>query len=492
MSQLSVLAAGLPSGPLRLVHRYGGRPVDGVPALQTVNPARIHEVVSEVPMMDAVELESAASTLRARGAGWARTSVVARGDCLLAAARLLQANLETIAVLVTREMGKTLGEARAETAVAVRVLEYYGSLGRQPVGHHLPDLRAGVRVVTERQPLGAVALITPWNDPVLTPVRKIAPALLCGNAVLFKPAESTAAVAGALVEILTEAVVPAEVVDLVFASGDATGRFLANTNHLDAVSFTGSTAAGRRVVASVAGRGVRVQAELGGKNAVVVHGDADLDRAVKLIMTAAFGQTGQRCSATSRLLVHESVHDKLVADLAGRAGRLRVGDGLRPDTDLGPVANPAQFDRVVSALSQAPAARCVTGGHRLTDGEYAEGLFVAPTIVDDVTLDSPLWTDEVFGPVLSVRTFADLDQAIGLVNASGYGLTSSIFTNSLHAAHRFVREVQVGNVSVNLGTMGWDVHLPFGGVKASGLGQKEQGQAALDFYSTVKTVAWGF
>jgi aldehyde dehydrogenase (NAD+) len=343
---------------------------------------------------------------------------------------------------------------------------------------------------TVRQPLGVVACITPWNFPVAIPVWKIAPALVSGNTVVFKPATLTPETAGAVVSLFERAGLPRGVLNLVLGSGAEAGAAILSHPAVKAISFTGSNDVGASIYRAGAERMARVQCEMGGKNPVVVLADADFDLAVDATAQGAFGSTGQRCTATSRVVVEEGIADRFVEALAERASRLRVGDPLRDGTDMGPAVDAAQLEtdlRYVE-IGKAEGARLVRGGRRLQEGDQAHGHFVEPTVFDRVTPSMRIAQEEVFGPVVSVIRVGSFEEALAAANGVRYGLSSSIFTSDANRIFRFVDEIETGIVHINSGTPGGEAHLPFGGSKATGVGPREQGSAATDFFTEVKTV----
>jgi aldehyde dehydrogenase (NAD+) len=335
-----------------------------------------------------------------------------------------------------------------------------------------------------------VALITPWNDPLVTPARKLAPALIMGNTVLLKPSLETPLSALHLAEILYEAGLPAGVLSVVTGSSERVAGPLLENDVVTAMSFTGSTAVGLHLQRQLAGR-MRVQTEMGGKNAALVLPDADLELAVATIVKAAVGQTGQRCTATSRVVVHESIADEFTASLAAGFARLRVGPGDQPGVDVGPLVTQGHLESVCAAVDRATAdgAQLLSGGSRLRGGAHDRGHFMQPTVIGDVTPAMPVWREEIFGPVVGVVRTSSFEDGVALVNDSRYGLAASVFTRDLSWAHRFAQEVDAGQIAVNLPTMGWDVHVPFGGFKESGSPFKEHGTEGLNFYTRVKSVA---
>ncbi|HUB76608.1 MAG TPA: aldehyde dehydrogenase family protein [Solirubrobacteraceae bacterium] len=455
------------------------------------NPARPGEVVARVPASGEREVADAIDAAADAFTGWRDTPPAARAAVLEAAGGWLREHGEEIAVLVSAEMGKTLAEARAEVARSADFFHYYGSLHRAERGELLADARPGVEVEVRREPLGVVLAITPWNDPLLTPARKLAPALAAGNTTVIKPASETPVSVLALALAFEQTGAPGGILNtLTGPAARLVGPLLADAR-LAAVSFTGSTEVGLDLQRALAGRNVRLQTEMGGKNAAIVLADADLDLAAQTICAAAFGQSGQRCTATSRLIVERPVAAALLERLVRLAGEISVGPGDAPGSTMGPLVSERQMVSVLADIECALAdgARLVFGGERVADGALADGWFVAPTILTGVTREMRIWREEVFGPVLAVSAVDSLDEAIAAANDSDYGLAAALFSSSLAAARRFATAVEAGQVAVNLPTSGWDVHHPFGGWKLSGSAFKEQGTEALHFYTRVKTVA---
>jgi acyl-CoA reductase-like NAD-dependent aldehyde dehydrogenase len=462
---------------------------DGV--IDVRDPADVERVVATVPAMSGAQV-GAVYTAAAKGAAlWRRTPALDRASVLRAAAGLLRTRAEQIAEDLVAEMGKTNAEASVETAKAADFFDYYASLARLPLGEILADARPGVEVAVRHEPVGIVLVITPWNDPLLTPARKLAPALFAGNAVILKPATETPLVALHLARALSDAGLPAGVLATVTGRGSALAEPLLADARLGALTFTGSTSVGLSLQAALAGRNVRVQTEMGGKNASAVLADADLELAASTIAAAAFGQAGQRCTATSRLIVERAIAPELLERLTARAAEIRLGPGSEPQTTMGPLVSAAQRDEVLAHLERAVSdgARVVAGGGRPAERRLRCGCYVEPTIYADVSPEMAIWREEVFGPAIAVLEADGLDAVIAAFNDSPYGLSAALFTRSLEAAARFAAEVDTGQVSINLPTSGWDVHQPFGGFGDSGSAFKEQGLEALRFYTRVKTVA---
>lgn len=459
--------------------------------LNDINPADTSEVVAQFPSMGADDVHRAVDAAAAAFPAWKALTPVARGAILRRAAELIRERLEPVARDLTREMGKTLREARGEVTRASYFFDYYGAYGRLPVGDYLPDEREGVFTFTMREPLGVVVAIAPWNDPILTPARKMAPALIAGNTVVLKPATLTPLSAWHLIRALHDAGMPRGVVNLVTGPAKATGSALRDHPAVRAITFTGSTAVGLDLQAKVAGRNIRVQTEMGGKNALVVLKDADPRLAADLAAAAGFGQSGQRCTATSRVVVEGPIRDAFLEEFVKRTKQITVGPGLEESTMMGPVVDSSQLETVLQAVAtgRREGAAVLYGGERLSGSRYDRGYFVAPTILDRVSPQMRIAQDEIFGPVVAVMNAADVDEAIATVNNTRYGLSASVVTRSLAAAHAFARGVDTGCVAVNLPTVGWDVHVPFGGFKDSGSPYKEHGIEGLQFYTRVKSVA---
>jgi acyl-CoA reductase-like NAD-dependent aldehyde dehydrogenase len=455
------------------------------------DPADERQVFAQVPAMTAADIQEVYAAAVEGAATWAATAPVARGRVLLRAAHLLRERQAEVAHDLSREMGKTLAEAMGEVGKSADFLEYCGGLGRAPQGDLLSDERPGVRAWTVREPVGVVLAICPWNDPLLTPARKLGPALIAGNAVILKPASYTPVVSLHLARALADAGLPSGVLGTVTGSGREISPALLGDPALDAVSFTGSNAVGEELARELVGRPVKLLAELGGKNAAVVLADADLDLAAATIAAAAFAQAGQRCTATSRVLVAPEVLEPLLEHLRRLAEAFVLGAGVSVSTTMGPVVAPGALQDIAGFVDRARAhgAEILTGGARADGARLEHGNFFAPTILANVQPHQEIWTEEVFGPVIAVSTAEGLDAAVAAVNASRYGLAASIFTTSLPSAMSFIDGAATGHVSVNLPTSGWDVHMPFGGWKDSGSGAKEQGLEGVAWYTRTKTVA---
>lgn len=475
----------------RKLNLVGGEWRDAAGTIEVLDPADERTIVATVPAMDASDVAAVYAAASVGAAAWRATSAVDRGRVLLRAAELLRERRPEIARTLTREMGKTLAEASGEVGKAADFFEYYGGLGRAARGELLAHERADVTAYTVREPLGVVLAITPWNDPLLTPARKLAPALIVGNSVILKPATYTPLVALELARALDDAGLPAGVVNTVTGSGAAIGEALIEQAALAAVSFTGSNDVGAGLRTALAERDIPLLAELGGKNAAVVLADAPVELAAGAIAAAGWAQAGQRCTATSRVIVERTALEPLVAALRGHAEALVTGPGLDPKTTCGPLVSSAQRDSVLGFLERAVAdgAMVAAGGSAPAGEGHEHGCYVLPTLLVDVSPQSEIWAEEVFGPVVAVIAADDEAHALKLLNDSPYGLAAALYTRDVGAIQRFATGAEVGQVAVNLPTSGWDVQMPFGGAKASGSGHKEQGIEGLHFYARTKTVA---
>ena len=471
---------------LVLHHHIGAERVSAEALVDIRNPSNTADVIAHMPIGGASEVDAAVSAARRAFPAWSEASPESRADVLDRAGSLIMERRETLGRLLSREEGKTLSEGVGETVRAGRIFKYFAGEALRRHGQNLDSVRPGVEIQTYRQAVGVFGLITPWNFPIAIPAWKSAPALAFGNTVVIKPAAQTPAIAAALADLLSEAGVPAGVFNLIFGDG-AAGAALARHPDVDGVSFTGSQAVGALIAAAAVARQARIQLEMGGKNPLVVLDDADLERAVTIALDGAFFGTGQRCTASSRLIVQQGIHDRFVRTLSERARALRVGDALAPDTQVGPAVSAAQREKSREYIDIATAAggRVVAGGERL---ELATpGWYVQPTLIADTTLDMRINGEEVFGPVASVVRVKDYEEALAAANHGAFGLSAGIATSSLKHARDFQRRARAGMVMVNLATAGVDYHVPFGGVRKSSYGPREQGFAAVEFYTQTKT-----
>jgi acyl-CoA reductase-like NAD-dependent aldehyde dehydrogenase len=456
----------------------------------SINPARRHDVLGHFAKGGVRDIDLAVRAAVAAQLEWARTPVPARAEVVARAGRILEERKEELAQLMTREMGKVLTEARGDVQEGIDMAKYMAGQGRNPVGEVVPSELRNKRAFTERVPIGVVGCITPWNFPLAIPCWKLMPALLAGNAVVFKPAEDTPLLAIKLAEVLIEAGLPKGVLGLVTGFGEDAGAALVAHPQVRAISFTGSVAVGQQIAASCGRLGKRVSLELGGKNAMLVSADADLELALEGALWGAFGTTGQRCTATSRLIVNREVLQPFSDELVRRAGKLRLGDGLEPTTDVGPVINPTQLQRIhgYTEVGRRESARLLTGGSIAAEGALAEGNFYQPTIFGDVAEDMRIAQEEIFGPTAVIIPAADLEESIRIANGTHYGLSVAIYTKDIDRALHAVDRLDAGIVYVNAPTIGAEIQLPFGGTKWTGNGHRAAGTTALDEFTEWKSV----
>jgi alpha-ketoglutaric semialdehyde dehydrogenase len=483
-------------GIMDIEYRVGGRwePGEGAESFADTSPSDTRRILANYRMMTRDQVSLAVGAGIASFAGWRAMSPIARGSVLQKAAKLLRERSEMIATSIAEENGKLLAEARVEVEKSADFLDFYGVAARLPEGSLIADSRPGTRAMTIIEPLGLVILITPWNDPMLTPARKLGPALISGNTVILKPARETPLAALHLVRALIDAGLPDGVLNTVLTEHDVFDAAVLEHGQVAAVTFTGSTSVGLGLARRLAGRNVRLQTEMGGKNASVVLADANLDLAVSTLLGAGFGQAGQRCTATSRVIVESPVRDVFIEKLTVAVKGIKLGQSLDPASKMGPVVSRRHQAEVLSHIERArgSGATIHCGGAAPDGDEYAHGCFVQPTIVTDVGTQTPIWREEVFGPVVAVVAVDGFDAAVSAVNDSAYGLSAAVFTSNLRSAHRFLAAADAGQVAVNLPTSGWDVHQPFGGFKESGSAFKEQGLEGLKFYTRTKMTAIRF
>ncbi len=448
------------------------------------------ELIGHFPRSAQADVDRAVAAATAAFDSWRRTPAPKRGEILYRVGRLLEEHKEQMARDLTREMGKVLVEARGDVQEAIDMAYYMAGEGRRLFGAIVPSELPNKAAYGVREPIGVVACITPWNFPVAIPSWKTMAALIAGNTVVLKPASDTPLCAVNYVRVFEEAGLPPGVLNLVMGSGSEVGTPLTQHPDVAAVSFTGSNDVGREVNVEAARSFKRVTLELGGKNAMIVLDDADLDLAVDGIVWSAFGTTGQRCTACSRLIVQKGVRPQLEERLLERISRLRLGHGLAETTDVGPLINISQRDRVHSfmAVARDEGVRILTGGEPAHEGELANGAFYRPTLFGGVTPDMRVAQEEIFGPVLSMIEVGGLDEAIAVNNGTKYGLSSSIFTRDINAANVAMRELASGIVYVNAGTIGAEIQLPFGGTKGTGNGHREAGLGALEFFTEWKAI----
>lgn len=455
-----------------------------------INPADHGDVVGSFPHSNAQDVDRAVAAAREAFDDWRLMPSITRGEIMKRAGDILLARKEELARLQTREMGKVLVETRGDVQEGIDTAYFAFGQGSRLTGQTIPSELPNKFNMTTRIPLGVVGIITPWNFPMAIPTWKLFPALTSGNTVVFKPASDTPATATMLVEILLEAGVPPLAINLVHGPGAETGQAIVDHPDIDAISFTGSSAVGKVINATAGGELKRVSLELGGKNAVIIMDDADLDLALEGVLWGAFGTTGQRCTATSRLIIHAKVYDDFLDRLIAAAKQLQLGNGLDDGVDVGPVINDAARETIhqyVQTGSQE-GGKLVLGGQFAVGDGLDKGSFYEPTIFTDVVPGMTIHDEEIFGPVLAVMKTTGFTEAIELLNATDYGLSSSIYTADIRAAFRAMRDIQTGITYVNGPTIGAEAHMPFGGVKNTGNGHREGGEAAYEFFSEVKTL----
>lgn len=458
--------------------------------IKSVNPADGADVVGEVPASTPFEVDMAVEAARSAYGQWRLTPAPKRGEILLRVGQLLEKNKTELARLVTREMGKIISEGLGDVQEAIDMAYFMAGEGRRLSGETVPSELGDKDCKSIRVPVGVFALITPWNFPTAIPAWKIFPALIGGNTVVFKPSSFTPVAATRLVEILVEAGVPAGVVNLVHGAGEDVGEYLATHTGIDGLSFTGSCSVGEMLHRSAATS--RVSCEMGGKNAIIVMDDARIDLAVEGSLWGAFGTTGQRCTAASRLIVHEKIYERFIEEFSRAAAALRVGNGLEESTDMGPLINEQQMNKVLGYIEvgEHEGARLIVGGNRLTGGTYDRGFYIEPTVFCDVNPSMRIATEEIFGPVVSILKARGLDDAIRIANNSDYGLAISIYTRDVNNSAIAERDLDAGIVYINAPTIGAEIQLPFGGIKKSGLGPREAGGSggALDMFTRWKII----
>ena len=453
--------------------------------IDNIDPAT-GEALGKVVVSSKTEVDAAIAAAKAAFPAWKKTPAPKRGDILAKAALEMARRKDELARAMTLEEGKTLGESAGEIQRAINNIEFQAGQGRRFGGDVVPSELPSTFCYTQREPLGVVALVTPWNFPVAIPAWKLAPALVCGNTVVMKPASSTPWTAQILAEIFATAGLPAGVFNVVYGPGSVVGDTLVTHPDVKAISFTGSTEVGSRLYALGASHMKRVQCEMGGKNPIIVLEDADLELAASACVQGAFGATGQRCTATSRAVVHEKVVQKFTQLVVEKCKAIKVGAGVETGTTMGPSVDKGQFDTVLSYIKIAKdeGAKLACGGNRIGD----KGFFCEPTVFVAVKRDMRIAQEEVFGPVLAILSVADFDEAIDVANDVPFGLSSSLFTNDMTKVFQYNERIETGITHVNSATVGGEAQMPFGGMKATGVGQREAGTLAIDFYSEWKSV----
>ncbi|HUA01970.1 MAG TPA: aldehyde dehydrogenase family protein [Candidatus Aquilonibacter sp.] len=459
--------------------------------LERRNPADLNEVVSVSPLSTRDEVGEAVAAAKAAFPGWRDTPAPVRGKILARAAALMEKRKDELARTLTREEGKTLKESLVEMQRSINILEFTAGEGRRLGGETVPSESPKNFTYTMKQPLGVVGAITPWNFPVAIPVWKAAPALVAGNTMVIKPAELTPQTCAQMCEILEQAGLPAGVLNMILGAGEEVGDELLRSPEVRAISFTGSNDVGSLIYATAAKQMKKCQCEMGGKNPVVVLKDADLALAADSVVAGAFGSTGQRCTATSRVVVEDAIAGRFVEMIVERAKKLKVGNGLDAGIDVGPLVDEQQFNAVLRYIETGKKeGTLLLGGAPARDGvpAGAGGYFVEPTIFDHVRWDSTIAQEEIFGPVLSVIRVSDFEEALRVANSVKYGLSSSVYTNDASRIFEFIDRIESGMTHVNAPTVVSEAQLPFGGVKATGVGLREMGRVAIDFYTELKAV----
>ncbi|RKP58530.1 aldehyde dehydrogenase family protein [Pararobbsia silviterrae] len=463
-----------------------GQWVGGASISRNINPSDTADIVGEYAQADAAQARQAVQAARAAFKSWSVSTPQLRFDVLDRAGSTILARKEELGRLLAREEGKTLPEAIGEVGRAAQIFKFFAGEALRIGGELVPSVRPGLTVEMTREPLGVIGMITPWNFPIAIPAWKIAPALAYGNTVVIKPADLVPGCTWEIARILVESGLPAGVLNLVMGRGSVVGEALVGSSDVDAISFTGSVATGRAIGAKCFAAGQKVQLEMGGKNPMVVVDDADLNVAVEACLNGAFYSTGQRCTASSRLIVTDGIHDRFVAALTEKMRALRVGHALAADTQIGPVVDAKQLKQDLDYIEIARSeGGTVVGGEQVK--RDTEGFFLAPALVTGTTNAMRINREEVFGPVASVIRVKDYDEALATANDTEFGLSTGICTTSLKYASHFKRHAQAGMVMVNAATAGVDYHVPFGGRKGSSYGPREQGTYAREFYTTVKT-----
>ncbi|MFQ5605924.1 MAG: aldehyde dehydrogenase family protein [bacterium] len=473
-------------------NHIGGKWVDAGSGetFENRNPANWDEVVGIFPNSNKTDVDAAVKSAREAFDGWRLTPAPARGDIIRRVGDIMAERKDEIARNMTREMGKVLDETRGDVQEGIDTAYYAATEGRRLFGHTVPSELPNKFNMSIRLPMGVAGIITPWNFPMAIPTWKIFPALVCGNCVVFKPASDTPLTATTFVEILLEAGVPPKVVNLVHGGGSGVGTPLVGHPDINLISFTGSTAVGKSISKSASDTLKRVSLELGGKNAQIVMDDGDLDLALDGVLWGAFGTTGQRCTATSRLILHEKIYDRFMDMLVSAAQKLKLGDGLKPENQVGPLINEGQQKTVQEyvRIGKSEGAKLVTGGNVYSEGDCSKGWFFEPTIFAEVTPEMRIAKEEIFGPVLSVLRVSSFEEAVKVLNNSTYGLSSSIYTNDVNLGFQAMRDIEAGITYINGPTIGAEAHMPFGGVKETGNGHREGGWEVYEFYTETKTV----
>jgi acyl-CoA reductase-like NAD-dependent aldehyde dehydrogenase len=475
-----------------------GKWVNGRNTFQTINPAN-EELVATIAQAELSDVDAAVNAAMEAFQAWRLVPAPMRGEMLFKVGDILKQKKEELAQLLTRDMGKVIAEARGDVQEAIDMAYFMGGEGRRLLGYTAPVEMPNKFGMAVRDPAGVVGLITPWNFPVAVPSWKIFPALVAGNTIIWKPSPETPAISAAFVKVFEEAGLPAGVFNLLMAPGADVAKALVNHPNVRVLSFTGSTTTGRAIAEAAGKLNKKLSLEMGGKNAIIVMEDADIELVTDATLWAAFGTTGQRCTAASRLIVQKGIASKIKESLVERTKKLKLGDGLNPKVEVGPVINKAAVERIHNyvQIGQKEGARILAGGFiasassdiiRLSDSKSGTGFFYSPTLFDGVNPGSTLEAEEIFGPVLSIIEVESLEEAIAVNNRSQYGLSTSIFTQDVNRAFTAMRDIATGLVYINHGTTGAEIQFPFGGVRGTGNGHREAGQAALEVFTEWKSI----
>lgn len=454
------------------------------------NPADLNDIVGYVQNSTAEDVERAVAAANEAKTAWRKLTGAERGQYLYKTADIMEQRLEEIATCATREMGKTLPEAKGETSRGIAILRYYAGEGMRKTGDVIPSTDKDALMFTTRVPLGVVGVISPWNFPVAIPIWKMAPALVYGNTVVIKPATETAVTCAKIIACFEEAGLPAGVINLVTGPGSVVGQGLAEHDGVNAVTFTGSNQVGKIIGQAALARGAKYQLEMGGKNPVIVADDADLEAAAEAVITGAFRSTGQKCTATSRVIVQSGIYERLKEKLLQRTKDITIGDSLKEDVWMGPIASKNQLDNCLSYIEKGKqeGASLLIGGEKLENGKYQNGYYVQPAIFENVTSEMTIAQEEIFGPVIALIKVDSMEEALNIANDVKFGLSASIFTENIGRMLSFIDEIDAGLVRINAESAGVELQAPFGGMKQSSSHSREQGEAAKDFFTAIKTV----
>lgn len=453
-----------------------------------INPADVRDVIAPFPLSSAEDVDAAVQAAASAYNAWRLMPAPKRGDILRTAGDIFARRKDELAEIMTREMGKTVTETKGDIQEAIDTCYYAATETRRLFGYTAPSEMNNKMNMSWRMPIGVCGIITAWNFPIAVPSWKIIPALACGNTVVFKPSDDSPHSANIFAEILEEAGVPAGVFNVIHGDGEA-GSALVEHPLVKLIGFTGSTTTGNAIAARCGALNKKVSLEMGGKNAQIVMDDADLDLALEGVLWGAFGTTGQRCTATSRLILHEKIHDAFIDRLIAAASTVVLGDGRKAGSQVGPVINERQMNKILGYIEIGKQeATCVLGGERATDGDLANGYFIKPTVFTNVTPQCRIFREEIFGPVLSVSKVGSFEEALAQANDCAYGLSSSLYTRDVNAAFRAIRDIEAGITYINAPTIGAEAHMPFGGIKGTGNGHREGGWTVFDIFTEWKTV----